>query len=249
MTYGAGRTSSDLAAMSMSHLAAAGTSACHAVADMRRLKKIEPVHRHTLKPRFNVCLAGSRDLLRRPATAAAATIFAALPIMTGGGHAAGKPDPVGVWLIEDARARIRVEKCGASDKDLCGYVVWLKSPLSDDGKPRVDAKNPDSKKRARPSLGHQMMMGLKPVEDDRYEGKVYDSEEGKFVEVSVSMEEADELAIHGCLLKILCGSQTWTRVKDIAPGQLTGPTDGPNGPRADPEWAPRPGHGTSATKG
>lgn len=187
------------------------------------------------------------DPLRRRARSVAAAIPIALSMMIGAGQAAGLPDPVGVWLIEDGRARIRIERCGSLEKQICGYVVWLKSTTNDDGTPRIDVKNPDAKKRSRSTLGHQMMMGLKPAED-RYEGKVYDSEEGKFVDVGISMDGPDELAIHGCMLKILCGSQTWTRVKDTVPGQLTGPTNGPNGPRSDPEWAPKPGHGTPTTK-
>ncbi len=35
----------------------------------------------------------------------------------------------------------------------------------------------------------------------------------------------------------LCGSQTWKRVNDVVPGQLTAATGAPNGPRPDPEWA------------
>ena len=38
----------------------------------------------------------------------------------------------------------------------------------------------------------------------------------------------------------LCGSQTWTRVNDTQPGQLTAATGAPNGPRPDPEWAAAP---------
>jgi hypothetical protein len=32
---------------------------------------------------------------------------------------------------------------------------------------------------------------------------------------------------------VLCGSQIWKRVTDVEPGQLTGPVNGPNGPRSD----------------
>ncbi|GLS46675.1 DUF2147 domain-containing protein [Methylobacterium brachythecii] len=148
-------------------------------------------------------------------------------------------DPSGVWLTEDGKARIRVEKCGAQNTNLCGYAVWLKVPLNDQGKPRVDFNNPDPKKQARPSLGHQMIMGLKPNADGRYEGKIYNAENGKFYDVTIWSEAQGELSVKGCMLGFLCGSQTWEQKADLAPGQLTGPTNGANGPRADAEWAPK----------
>ncbi|AWN42660.1 DUF2147 domain-containing protein [Methylobacterium durans] len=163
----------------------------------------------------------------------------ALGALAGLAQAAAPADPSGTWLTEDGRARIRVEKCGPQEKNICGYVVWLKTPLNDKGQPRVDFKNPDPKKQARPSLGHQLIMGLKPNADARFEGKIYNSEEGKFYDVTIWTEQQTELSVRGCMLGFLCGSQTWNRVTDVLPGQLTGPTNGANGPRADAEWAPK----------
>jgi uncharacterized protein (DUF2147 family) len=156
-------------------------------------------------------------------------------------HAAANLDPSGTWLTEDGRARIRVEKCGPRQDKLCGYVVWLKSPLTDDGKPLVDLKNPDPAKRGRASLGHQMLLGLTPNADGHFEGKVYNSEDGKTYDVTVSSETPTTLKIRGCLMVVLCGSQTWTRANDVLPGQLAAATGSPGGPRPDPEWAAKPG--------
>lgn len=148
-------------------------------------------------------------------------------------------DPSGTWLTEDGKARIRVEKCGPSSSNICGYAVWLKVPLSDEGKPRVDFRNPDPKKQVRPSLGHQMIMGLKANSEGKYEGKIYNAENGKFYDVTIWTEAPGELSVRGCMLGFLCGSQTWAQKGDIAQGQLTGPTNGANGPRADAEWMPK----------
>lgn len=183
------------------------------------------------------------------------TVRSAVPLATLAlamlpGSVLGAPaDPSGTWLTEDGRARIRVEKCGPQEKNVCGYVVWLKVPLSDKGQPRLDFKNPDAKKQTRPSLGHQLIMGLKPNADSRFEGKIYNSEEGKSYDVTIWTEQPTELSIRGCMLAILCGSQTWTRVSDVLPGQLTGPTNGPGGPRADAEWAPKPSTAAAAAPG
>ncbi|GJD34189.1 DUF2147 domain-containing protein [Methylobacterium aerolatum] len=175
-----------------------------------------------------------RTLGRRVAPLAAL----ALAGLAGPARAATPTDPSGTYLTEDGRARVRLEKCGAQNDRLCGYVVWLKVPLSDKGEPRVDFKNPDPKKQARPSLGHQLIMGLKPNDDARYEGQIYNSEDGKFYKVTIWTEAPNELTVKGCLIAFLCKSQTWMKVTDLVPGQLAGPTNGANGPRTDPEYMP-----------
>ncbi|MDP4021793.1 DUF2147 domain-containing protein [Methylobacterium sp. NEAU 140] len=177
---------------------------------------------------------------------AAPLALLAVAALAGQAGAATPTDPSGTYLTEDGRARIRLEKCGAAADRLCGYVVWLKVPLNDKGEPRVDFRNPDPKKQARPSLGHQLIMGLKPNADAQYEGKIYNSEDGKSYDVKVWTETAGELTVKGCLIAFLCKSQTWTKVVDVLPGQLSGPTNSPGGPRTDPEYmgpkaaAPKP---------
>ncbi|MCJ2089401.1 DUF2147 domain-containing protein [Methylobacterium sp. E-005] len=172
----------------------------------------------------------------------------ALPALVGAVQAATPADPSGTYLTEDGRARVRLEKCGAANDRLCGYVVWLKVPLNDKGEPRIDFKNPDPKKQARPSLGHQLIMGLKTNADAHYEGKIYNSEDGKSYDVTIWTDAPGELTVRGCLIAFLCKSQTWTKVSDLAPGQLPGPTNGPNGPRSDPEYATTAGAKPAAAK-
>lgn len=186
----------------------------------------------------------------RAVRGAARLAGAALPLVVAAGAALAAPpanDPSGIWLTEDGRARIRVEKCGPQEKNVCGYVVWLKVPLNEQGQPRVDKFNPDAKKATRPSLGHQLIMGLKPNADAHYEGKIYNADNGKSYDVTLWTDAPTELTVRGCMLGILCGSQTWNRVTDVLPGQLTGPTNGAGGPRADAEWAPKAAAGTGST--
>lgn len=135
-----------------------------------------------------------------------------------GVQAVAQPAPLdiaGTWQTEDGRAKIRTEKCGEGNADLCGYVVWLKEPLNDKGQPRTDIKNPDATKRSRPSLGMEIMVDLKPDDKTHYTGEIYNADDGKNYKVTVGIEKAEELEVHGCLLRILCGSQTWERVADI----------------------------------
>ena len=166
----------------------------------------------------------------------------ALAALTAPAQAAAPADPSGTYLTEDGRARVRLEKCGTANDRLCGYVVWLKVPLNDKGEARIDFKNPDPKKQARASLGHQLIMGLKLNADSHYEGKIYNSEDGKSYDVTIWTDAPNELTVRGCLIAFLCKSQTWNKVADLAPGQLAGPTNGSSGPRSDPEFvtAPKP---------
>lgn len=175
-------------------------------------------------------------ILPRLATAA---LIAATAFGTMESSSAAAADPTGTWLTEDGRARVRTERCGPQDRNLCGYVVWVPKPVGETGKPRLDAENPDPQKRSRPVLGHQMILGLKPIQDGRYQGKIYNADNGKQYDVTIWSEKAGELSVEGCMLAVLCGSQTWKRTANVLPGQLQGPTDEPNGPRADREWAPK----------
>jgi uncharacterized protein (DUF2147 family) len=123
-------------------------------------------------------------------------------------------DPSGTWLTGDGRAKIRIDRCGPGQKLVCGKVVWLKVPTFENGAPRTDLKNPDPKKRTRPVIGLQLIDGLKP-DDEKYTGELYNIEEGKIYTVSLERESEAELSVSGCMLKVLCGSQTWTRVPDV----------------------------------
>ena len=128
--------------------------------------------------------------------------------------AAPAQDPSGTWLTGDGRAKIRIDRCGPASANVCGKVVWLKVPTTDAGIPRTDIKNPDPKKRARPVLGLTLIDGLKP-DEEKFSGEIYNIEEGKIYQVSLERESSSELSVSGCLLKVLCGSQTWTRVPDV----------------------------------
>src|SRR5882724_10849728 len=157
-------------------------------------------------------------------------------VIVGPGSAASVADPSGTWLTEDGRARVRVERCGVSLEQICGFVVWMKEPVDANGLPLKDQNNPDPAKRSRPLLGHQLMLGLRPAADGRFEGQIYNAENGKSYEISLR-REATDLKVKGCMLSVFCATQTWTQTMNALPGQLVGMTGDPTGPKADKEWA------------
>lgn len=135
-------------------------------------------------------------------------------------------DLSGTWLTGDGRAKIRIDRCGPAGSNACGKVVWLKSPADDAGAPRTDVKNPDPKKRVRPIIGLTLLDNLKP-EDAGFAGEIYNADEGKIYQVSLERESDAELNVQGCMLKVLCGSQTWTRVPDVNQQAAAAPVEVP----------------------
>lgn len=168
---------------------------------------------------------------------ACAAFAAGLMVSTGSGMAAGSADPGGTWLTQDGRARIRVERCGPTLAQVCGYIVWMRDPVDAKGQPFRDQSNPDQAKRTRPLLGHQLIMGLQPSPEGYFHGQIYDAEGGKFYEISLWRETNDRLKVKGCMLSVFCATQTWTQTTNALPGQLVGMTGDPDGPKADKEWA------------
>ncbi|GLR87150.1 DUF2147 domain-containing protein [Bradyrhizobium iriomotense] len=170
-------------------------------------------------------------------------ITVALMVFDGRANAMSPTEPTGTWLTEDGRARIRLERCGVGRDRICGFIVWMKTPLDPRGQPLRDSENPDPDKRARALLGHQLIMGLEATPEGRFAGEIYNAEDGKRYSVSLWREAADKLKLKGCLIRFLCQTRAWQQTLDVQPGQLVGLTGDVNGPRADKEWA-----ATSPTK-
>ncbi len=114
---------------------------------------------------------------------------------------AAPPSPVGEWLVANGMARIKIEQCG---KDMWGVISWEQQPGG------RDSNNPDPAKRARPTLGLPILLGMK-AGSDRWEGQVYNARDGKTYDASVRLISPDVLEIEGCVLGFLCGGEEWTR--------------------------------------
>ena len=146
-------------------------------------------------------------------------------------------DPSGTYLVQDGRARVRVEKCGQDGEAVCGFVVWMKKPEDGATQPTTDRNNPDPAKAKRALLGHQLILGLVPNSDERFEGRIYNNEDGKSYDVTIWLDRPNRLKVRGCLIAPLCSTQNWTRTTDTTEGELVGVTGAAGGPTADPEWA------------
>jgi uncharacterized protein (DUF2147 family) len=123
---------------------------------------------------------------------------------------AAAADPTGTWTTEGGKSRVRIAACGNA---LCGTIVWLAEPNDPaTGKPKTDRNNADSGKRARPLVGVQIVLGMKPNGTDKWSGQVYNAEDGKTYSGNLTLSGANALRLEGCALGgMICKGQTWSR--------------------------------------
>lgn len=118
-------------------------------------------------------------------------------------------DPTGDWRVEDGVANIRVAACQGS---MWGVVAWEKIPGG------RDKNNPDASKKSRLTLGMPILLDMKKKAGaDQWEGQIYNAKDGKLYESTMTLNNPNQLEIEGCVLGILCGGQTWTRVSGPIP--------------------------------
>jgi uncharacterized protein (DUF2147 family) len=124
------------------------------------------------------------------------------------------PDPIGEWTVAKQVARIKIADC---DGKLWGVVSW-------EAKPGIDRKNPDPGLRSRPTLGMPILLGMAPAKSyngksNKWEGEIYNSEDGHTYSANISLIDPNTLRVQGCFLGFLCGGENWTRFEppDTAP--------------------------------
>ena len=129
---------------------------------------------------------------------------------------AADPSPIGDWLVKDGYANIRIDDCAGK---LWGIVVWEKEPGA------IDKENPDPAKKNRLTLGMPILMGLTPTKPNKWEGEIYNSQNGKMYSASISLADENTLDLEGCLFtNFMCMTQKWTRVTTPLPNMLPLPT-------------------------
>jgi hypothetical protein len=82
-----------------------------------------------------------------------------------------------------------------------------------------------------------VLLDMRPGDDPgRWQGRIYNAEDGQTYDASIALRSADTLHVEGCALGIFCGGETWTRVRRPAPrytGSIKGTTRA-----AEPATAP-----------
>jgi uncharacterized protein (DUF2147 family) len=127
---------------------------------------------------------------------------------------AASAEPVGKWYAEGGAAVVEIGSCGDA---LCGRVVWLRSPLDEDGCELRDKSNPDPSLRNRRVVGLQILDGLVASDQNRAVswtgGTIYDPVSGNSYRCRLELDGHDRLQLRGYIgIPLIGRTATWTRV-------------------------------------
>lgn len=120
---------------------------------------------------------------------------------------------VGVWLTQDGDSKITIKRDAKGKFN--GEITWLKEPLNEQGKTKVDDENPDKNLRNRPILGLKLLEGFEyNQKEKRWEdGTIYDPQSGKTYKCLMWFErDPNKLSVKGYIGFSLIGREVvWTR--------------------------------------
>ncbi|QQG36158.1 MAG: DUF2147 domain-containing protein [Micavibrio aeruginosavorus] len=114
--------------------------------------------------------------------------------------------PTGLWLTENQRSVIAIEKCG---EGLCGRVHWII-----EGGMQFDEHNEDPAQTRQPMCGLKILWGFKQQDAANWiDGKIYKADEGDLYNATLQMLPKGNMLVRGYVGMPLFGkSQTWTPV-------------------------------------
>jgi uncharacterized protein (DUF2147 family) len=144
----------------------------------------------------------------RPAAAGVIISLAALSLA----RTATAASPIGLWYAEGGAAQVQIDAC---DEALCGRIVWLRSPLDEDGCDQRDGHNPDGTLRDRPLVGLEVLTGLHASDDGQLwnGGTIYDPASGRTYRCTAELDGTDRLRLRGFIgVPLLGRTTTWVRV-------------------------------------
>jgi uncharacterized protein (DUF2147 family) len=119
-------------------------------------------------------------------------------------------DPLGTWLTGDKKGKIRIVNCAGA---ICGTLVWIAEPIDPDtNQPKLDKNNSNASLQSRPLLGIPIVLSMKPAGGDKWEGQVYNAQDGGTYTGSFTLTSANTAELKGCVMGgLICKGQTWTR--------------------------------------
>ncbi len=130
----------------------------------------------------------------------AAAAAALCAVSTLAGTADAQTQPTGVWRNPKNNVHVRIQPCG---RDMCGVVVWA---------------SPQAQQKARaagtPNLvGATLFRQLQQESGGSWAGRVFVPDLRRTVAGRLRVQNPNAVVASGCLLgRMLCRSQTWTRV-------------------------------------
>ena len=129
-----------------------------------------------------------KDVTIRPSLA----MGCGFALLVGLGNAAGAAEPYGTWLRPSTGSQVRFYNCGGK---LCGKVVAV------------------TDQARKGEIGKSILHGAVKSGENTWTGELTDAGTGKVYSGTVTLESASALSLQGCIARILCQSETWTKVK------------------------------------
>jgi uncharacterized protein (DUF2147 family) len=119
---------------------------------------------------------------------------------------------LGLWETGNGKARIQIKKF---QNTYYGQIVWLKEPLNEEGKPKVDKNNPDEAKRTKPLLGYRNLLGFQFKGDNTWEhGTIYDPESGNTYNCKIELTDNNTINIRGFIgVSVFGRTDVWKRLQ------------------------------------
>ena len=122
--------------------------------------------------------------------------------LAAGAAPAMAQDPSGTWLSQSGDTRVRIARCGSA---YCGTIVAVRNNLRDEN-------NPNPALRTRSLVGVQMISGLQSSGEGAWSGSLYNYTDGKTYSGKMRLVSPAALELSGCVMGVICRSQTWSRV-------------------------------------
>lgn len=120
-------------------------------------------------------------------------------------------DIVGIWLTSGKNpAKIQIYQHG--DK-YYGKIISLANPLDENGKPKLDIKNPDEKLRSTPVINLVILKDFVfDGKDEWGSGHIYDPAGGKTYSSFIKLKDWNTMKVRGYIgLSLIGRTETWTR--------------------------------------
>ena len=118
------------------------------------------------------------------------------------------PDAIlGIWKDANSKGNIQIFRHNGK---YFGKIIWLR----DDGKPKVDKRNPALSLRTRPLIGLVMLRDFVYEDNEWNGGYIYNPGDGKEYRAYIKLKDYNTLYVRGFIGFSLFGkTDVWFRVK------------------------------------
>lgn len=117
-------------------------------------------------------------------------------------------DVVGRWQAQSDNGVIEITRCGAS---ICGNLITSDRLRADPG--QVDGRNRNASLRTRRLAGLSILSGFRRTSNSWTGGTIYDGQDGGTYSATITLADANHLRLRGCIIWLLCKTETWTRIE------------------------------------